>query len=181
MDLTTTYINLIHLILESVYLQKTTFLNEFAVIPAGFNNIPRQVNSDELDSPNWTYHLPIMVEYVARISDEVYFTIGVGYEFDVRINNSVVYNHFFEETQQSLFGGYNFELSAFVNLKNDFFMRFGYKYHANNANIAGSRINAIDSENNTDAVSGHTWTGNYSELSIVLYPPIYWFKKKSKK
>jgi hypothetical protein len=138
---------------------------------------------DELDSPNWTYHLPITVDYVARISDEVYFTIGVGYElmhygftegtdeFDVSINNSVVYNNFFEETQQSLFGGYNLELSAFVNLKNDFFMRFGYKYHANNANIAGSRIIAIDSVNNTSAISGHIWTGNYSEFSIVLYPP----------
>jgi uncharacterized protein YvpB len=67
-----------------------------------------------------------------------------------------------------LFGGYNLELSAFVNLKNDFFMRFGYKYHANIANIAGSRINAIDSVNNTSAKSVHIWTGNYSEFSIVL-------------
>lgn len=164
-----------------VYLQKkNTILNKFAVIPAGFNDIPRQVVFDELDSPNWTYHLPIAVDYVARISDEVYFTIGVGYElihcgftegtdeFDVSINNSVVYNNFFEETQQSLFGGYNLELSTFVNLKNDFFMRFGYKYHANIANIAGSRIIAIDSVNNTSATSGHIWTGNYSEFSIVL-------------
>ncbi|MFT6095977.1 MAG: hypothetical protein ACJAVQ_000878, partial [Nonlabens sp.] len=53
-----------------VYLQKkNTILNEFAVIPAGFNDIPRQVVFDELDSPNWTYHLPIAVDYVARISD----------------------------------------------------------------------------------------------------------------
>jgi hypothetical protein len=50
-------------------------------------------------------------------------------------------------------------------------MRFGYKYHANNANIAGSRINAIDGVNNTSATSGQVWTGNYSEFSIVIYPP----------
>ncbi len=31
---------------------------------------------DELDSPNWTYHLPITVDYVARISDEVYFIVA---------------------------------------------------------------------------------------------------------
>lgn len=175
------------------FYMKNSVLNEFILVPPGLNGLTRQFELDSTDGPNWTYHLPIMVDYVAKINEHIFFMPSLGYEVThygftegtsetrLSLNDQIIYNGLYTEVQKPFTGGFNFELGVAVDLKNNFFMKFNAKYHRNNTNIAGETIQSFDNDRNLTAVSASTWTGHYWQFGISLYPPAGWLKSKSKK
>jgi hypothetical protein len=147
----------------------------------------RIYRTNNRDSPYWNYHLPISLEYNINIADNLYLSLGTGYELMLysvtpRLGEFVelgigptpiiVTNEY--ESSNSLTSGVNFTTGFYYDLEN-ILVKLDAKFHLHfGQNIITREINVQNLEISTDASSVHSWNGNYLSLNFTIIPK-KWF------
>lgn len=151
------------------------------------------------DSPYWTYHLPISVEFIKKISNKVSVVVYGGYEFQYYgyTSGSETYpalqlkdpdfqghNEYYpviiakeEELQRSITGGVNIGIGTYLEV-GKILTRVNFTYHRHfTGGLISESISAVNLRESPNATSTHSWSGDYISLGVSVYP---WRRAKYK-
>lgn len=172
---------------------RNTPLNKIIRIPSEETILQNDFIRDGIDSPNWTYSLPISIEYIRRITPDVYVSAMIGYEFQyyaftegketfdsLSIGDPLVpiIETTFEEFPRSILGGFHVTLGAYLRLDHEVFLKLDWTYQTRNNDRWNETITAQNLQISPDATSNHQWTGGYTAITARFAPPKRWFFKK---
>lgn len=175
-----------------VHVRNTPLYREL-LVPGDELSRGREFSSSSIDSPNWTYSLPISVEYIRRITPDVYVSAMVGYEFQyyaftegketfdsLSIGDPLVpiIETTFEEYPRSILGGFHIALGTYLRLDHEVFLKLDWTYQTRNNDRWNETITAQNLQVSPDATSNHQWTGGFTAITARFAPPKRWFSKK---
>jgi hypothetical protein len=153
--------------------------------------LSRDVTFESVTSPEWSYHLPIEVEFNRFLAKDFAFSASVGYEWmyydsgllnnaefqSTAINNiPVVFASEFDAGKK-ITGGVNFS-AGFYFKAGSTLIRANAKYHLHLSqnSIKALRIRTANLTVPPD-ISGHQWRGHYWSFDLTIHPR-NWFRKK---
>lgn len=167
---------------------KNVPLNREIFIPAEELQRDRAFSRLVVDSPNWTFSVPLSIEYIRRITPDVYVSAMIGYEFQyygftrgketfdsLTIGETPIIEKTFEEFPRAILGGLHLGLGTYLRLDHEVFLKVDFTYQARNNDRWNETITAQNLEISPDATSNHQWTGGYTAITLRFAPPKRWF------
>lgn len=156
---------------------KTYFSVTAAELGVGFG-----LTVEITETPNWTYHIPIDIEYLINLSPNIIIAPSLGYEIqyygftggkfefvELSVDNIDRIVSIGGEREKDLTSGLNLNLS-FKFLRTFGMLDVNFKYHHHFVNIYEQNTRVINLEISPDTISNHNWTGHYTGVTLSFFP-----------
>lgn len=143
----------------------------------------------ELTIPRfWTFHTPLTIEYIRRVTPGLYLSLFAGYDFQFfnyeNENRFEVISIEGEErvgvttidNSTAIFGGVNFGFGAYFRFEDESFLKFDITWQSRNSARGGQILEVYDQTDSSNNLrSESTFTNEHLAFTIRFAPPYRWF------